>query len=139
MTLTLNYSGTTSHTTGGGKPDSSTFSRIGDMTLAYNPFDTLRLYGSLGIASQSGTKTDFLQNYGINWSPFPDGNLQFNINYNENLRTADNYKERAFTPSVRWKITGKIFLDLSYVMIKTSSNSEKSDTNGFNANLKVFF
>jgi hypothetical protein len=139
MTLTLNYSGTNTHTTGGGRPSTSTFSRIGEVTLSYNPFDTLRLFVSLGVSSQSGSKTDFLQDYGINWSPFPSGNLQFNINYNENLRSADNYKEKVFTPSIRWKITRKIFLDLSYLMIKTSSNSEKSDTNGFNANLKVFF
>ncbi len=139
MTLTLSYSDTNTNTSGGGKPNSSTFSRTGDVTLAYNPFDTVRLFVSLGITSESGRKTDFLQNYGINWSPFPEGNLQFNINYNENLRSADNSKERVFTPSVRWKITRKIFLDMSYLMIKTSSQSEKSDTNGFNTSLKVFF
>jgi hypothetical protein len=138
-TLTVNYSGTNTHTSGGEKPGFSTFSRIGEVALSYNPFDTLRLYASVGVSSLSGARTDFLQNYAINWSPFPEGNLQFNISYNEDHRSADNFKERSFTPSVRWKITRKTFLDLSYLMIKTSSNAEKSDTNGFNANLKVFF
>ncbi len=139
MILTLNYSDMTTRTSGGGQPGSTTSSSVVTLTTSYSPFDTVRLLASLDISSQTGMKTSVFQNYAINWSPFPEGNLQFNISYNETLRSEDNAKERIFIPSMRWKITNKAFLDVSYLWDKLSSATLKSNSQSVNTSLKIFF
>ncbi len=70
---------------------------------------------------------------------FPDGAIQFNFTYNENLRSEINEKERILTPSVRWNITKRSYLDVSYQITRTRSDLEKTDSNFFSTNLKIFF
>ncbi len=140
MVLTVNYSDTITKVSGGGpQPSSSTNAGALDIFASYTPFDTVRLFAALEIASQTRSKTSVLQSYGINWSPFPQGNLQFNISYTETLRSEDNAIDRIFLPSVRWKITPKTFLDLSYLWEKSTSKIQKTDSQSFNASLKIFF
>jgi hypothetical protein len=137
-TITLIYSGTTTKQSGGGLPSASSFTRREDLSVTYRPFETLYLFASWGILWQKSQKVQTTQNYGINWAPFPDGTLQFNFNYNEDILSENNQKSRIITPSLRWNITGRSYLDLSYQYIHTSSKLEKSDSNGLSLNLKIF-
>ena len=137
-TITLIYSDTITNQSGGGLPSTSTFTRRGDLSVAYRPFETLYIFTSWEILAQKGQKIQTTQNYGLNWSPFPEGTLQFNFSYNESILSENNQKNRLITPSVRWNITRRSYLDLSYQYIHTSSKLEKSDSNGFSANLKIF-
>ncbi len=139
LTLTLNYSDTTSDQSGGGKPSTSSFTRRGDLSVSFNPLRTLYLFGSWSIVSQTDAKRSILQNYAASWSPFPYGNLQFNIGYSESLRSEDKARERTFGPSLRWKITNRSTLDVSYQMVKSESVSQKSDSNAFGSRLQIFF
>ena len=139
MVLTINYTDTITNVSGGGQPSSSTNTGTVDVFASYTPFDTVRLLAGLDIASQTGTKTNVLQTYGINWSPFPQGNLQFNINYTETLMSEDNAVDKVFVPSVRWKITPKTFLTLAYLSEKSTSKIQKTDSQSFNATLQIFF
>ena len=138
MTITLTYSDTTTNQSGGGLPSTSTSTRRGDLSVAYRPFETLYLFASWEILAEKGQKIQTTQNYGLNWSPFPEGTLQFNFSYNENILSENNQKNRLITPSLRWNITSRSYLDLSYQYIHNSSKLEKSDSNGFSANLKIF-
>jgi hypothetical protein len=137
-TITLIYSDTTTNQSGGGLPSTSTSTRRGDLSVAYRPFETLYLFGSWEILAEKGQKIQTTQNYGLNWSPFPEGTLQFNFSYNESILSENNQKSRLITPSLRWNITSRSFLDLSYQFIHSSSKLQKSDSNGFSANLKIF-
>jgi hypothetical protein len=138
MTITLIYSDTATNQSGGGLPSTSTSTRRGDLSVAYRPFETLYLFASWEILAEKGQKIQTIQNYGLNWSPFPEGTLQFNFSYNENILSENNQKNRLITPSLRWNITSRSFLDLSYQLIHSSSKLQKSDSNGFNASLKIF-
>jgi hypothetical protein len=138
MTITLIYSDTTTSQSGGGLLSTSTSTRRGDLSVAYRPFETLYLFASWETLAEKGQKIQTTQNYGLNWSPFPEGTLQFNFSYNESILSENNQKSRLITPSLRWNITSRSFLDLSYQSIHSSSKSEKSDSNGFSANLKIF-
>ena len=137
-TITLIYSDTTTNLSGGGLPSTSTSTRRGDLSVAYRPFETLYLFGSWEIFAAKGQKIRTTQNYGINWSPFPQGTLQFNFSYNEYILSENNQKNRLITPSVRWYITSRSYLDMSYQYINTSSKTEKSVSNGVSVNLKIF-
>ncbi len=139
ITLSLNFVNTITDQSGGGQPSSSTFTRQEDVSISYNPFNTLHIFASMQILDQKDQKVQINQNYGLNWSPFPDGALQFSFTYNESLSSQDNSKSRIITPSVRWNITSRSYLDVSYQMINSSSKSQTSDSNGVSANLKIFF
>jgi hypothetical protein len=139
MTLSLNFVNTTTDQSGGGIPASSTYTRREDFSISYIPFNTLHLFASVQILDQKDQKLQINQSYGLNWSPFPDGALQFNIAYNETHNSLDNSKSRIFTPGVRWNITSRSYLDVSYQMINSSSKSQTSDSNGVSAILRTFF
>lgn len=137
-TITLTYSDTTTNQSGGGLPSGSIFARRGDLSVAFRPFETVYIFTSWEILAQKDQKIQSTQNYGLSWTPFPNGALQFNFSYNETIISENNQKNRLITPTVRWYITSRSYLDLSYQYIHTSSKLEKTDSNGFSANLKIF-
>jgi hypothetical protein len=139
MTITLNYSGTSIKQTGGGEADSSTYFRRTDVIMAYTPWRAVYLYALFGFVSEKYQQSNTVTNYTVTWAPFPGGALQFNFSYNENLRSADNAKETIIVPSVRWKIIPRTFLDLSYLILKTETRAQTTDTKSLNMNLKMYF
>jgi len=139
MNISVSYSDTATKQSGGGMEAASTYSRRGDASMAFNPWTTVYLFSSIGVVSQSDKKTSTVRNYAGTWSPFPGGALQFNFSYNENLRSEDNGRDTIITPSMRWKIIPRTFLDLSYLILKSESASQTTESKSFNANLKMFF
>ncbi len=139
MSIGLNYSDTMSRRKEGGKESFSTYTRRLDFNLNYTPFPTLHFLVLIQMISEKGEKIETVQNYSINWSPFPDGMLQFNVAYNESLKSEDRAKERSFIPSVRWNITKRSYIDLSYQMLKSESKTGKLNSHIISSNLKIFF
>lgn len=139
MTLGLNYSETMSRRRGGERGTFSTSTRRLDLNVNYNPFRTLYFLAYIQVIAEKGEDLQTIQNYSVNWSPFPDGALQFNFAYNENLRSEDNAKERNFIPSVRWKITKRSYIDLSYQIISSESKVQKVNSQVISSSLKTFF
>ena len=115
-----------------------TVTKRGDVTLAYTPFRTLYLLASIDLLEQSGQGRKTLQNYGANWSPFPDGALQFRFSYSETSRPEDQTTQRIITPGLRYKINTRSFLDLSYQSIRNQSASQIMDSTAVIAELKIF-
>ena len=58
---------------------------------------------------------------------------------NESLESAGSAKSRIIGPGVRWYITRRSYLDVSYQMITAESSSGKTDSNLISTNLKIFF
>jgi hypothetical protein len=137
MNLSLDFVNNATDQSGGGMPASSTYTRRGDISVSYSPFNTLHLFALVQILAQNDQKLQINQNYALNWSPFPEGALQFRIAYNEIRNSIDNSISRNFTSGVRWYITTRSYLDLSYQMIKSSSTSQTSDSNGVSATLRI--
>jgi len=139
LTLGLNYWETMSRLSGRERGTSSTNSRRVDLNVNFNPFRTLYLSALIEFNFETGQRTEINQNYSINWSPFPDGALQFNISYNENLRSEDRLRERIFIPSVRYKLSNRSYLDLAYQMIRSDSQIQKTESQVVSSSLKIFF
>jgi hypothetical protein len=139
MTLGLNYSNTISRRTGGDQSSSSTYTQTLDFNLSYNPFRTLNLFAFVQYINEKGQKDRVLQNYAINWSPFPDGALQFNISYNENYRTEDHLVERIFQPTIRYNLSKRSYIDLTYQLIRSRSDIQKINSDLLSTSLKIFF
>ena len=137
LNMSLNYKYSIIDQTGGTSPSGSANRQIGEFIFAYRPFRTVYFVATIDLLTTPGQGTLVTQNYGFNWSPFPDGALQFRFFYNENLTTAG-IKERIINPGVRWNITKRSYLDLSYQRNNNRSASQKVDENFFNTQLKIF-
>ena len=138
LTLNINYYSTDTDESGGGKEKTNTTSSRSEFTASYRPLRTLYIVASLSKSSQDGRK-DTLQNYGINWSPFPDGDLQLRFEYNQNLRSQDNGVDTLIRPGLRWNINRKTYLDITYLIVKSKTDELKTDSKIFNVNLRMSF
>jgi len=125
LTIDLYYSSGDTRQTGGDQDISDKTERE-TVGLSYKPFDTMYFLVSFERTKTKGDTRD-LMNYGANWSPFPDGSLQFTFSYNENL-TSDGEKVTLISPNMRWKISRRTFLDLSGQYLETESGPQKSDS-----------
>lgn len=139
LTLNLNYSDTIARRSGGGRQNATEHTQRGEVMTSYNPFRTLNLSGKIEIIAQTNQNTRTTKNYGLNWVPFPDGALHFNFVYNEEIRSEDNGLNRIITPSLRWDITKRSFVDLTYQIIKSETNTQKTDTKVISSNLNIFY
>lgn len=138
LTLTLNFNGTRSERTGGGRPDETTDDRRGDAGLSYRPFQNVYLTASVSRVEKQDRK-DTLQNYALNWSPFPSGALRFNFAFNQALTTDDDAKTRSTIPSLRWNVTNRIFFDLAYQYIETEASTGSTDLESFFAKVQMTY
>jgi hypothetical protein len=137
LNMTLNYKYSIIDQPGGNSTNGPGNRQTGEFILSYRPFRTLFVVATIDLSTTPSQGTYVTQNYGLNWSPFPDGALQFRFFYNENLATGG-IKERIINPGVRWNITKRSYLDLSYQRNTNTSGSQKTEENFFNAQLKVF-
>jgi len=91
------------------------------------------------MVGQENTKTEYTQNYGLNWSPFSEGDLQFNFVYNQSLSTRNNTKSTLLSPSISWRITSRTLLDISYPIITGETGSQTTETTVLSVILRTSF
>ena len=137
LNLSLAYKYSIINQSGGTGASGSGNMQTGEFIVSYRPFRTLFVVATIDLSTTTDGKTVVTQNYGFNWSPFPDGALQFRFFYNENLTTG-NVKERIINPGVRWNITKRSYLDLSYQKNVNTSPGQKVDENIISLQAKIF-
>jgi hypothetical protein len=139
LTLGLSYNDTISRRRGGERGSFSSFTQVLDFSLSFNPFRSLNLFAFIQVIDEKGRKVQTLQDYAINWSPFPDGALQFNVSYNENYRSEDHLTERILIPSIRYNLSRRSYIQVSYQFIRSKSDIEKINSNLIATQLKLFY
>ncbi|WP_156912201.1 discoidin/SUN/FTP domain-containing protein [Citrifermentans bremense] len=138
VTMTLSYQDQTGQQSGGGKPESKTYTRTAAANVTYRPFDALYLTGGYGLTMQDNRSDVTLQNYSIGWAPFRGGDLQFAFGYNEALDSTGNQKTKSMLPSLRWNIRPGATLDISYSVQQTTSDlSGSTDSRALSAHLRI--
>ena len=108
------------------------------MTLAFDPIRTLHLVLSEEVLAISNEKTRLTHNIGANWSPFPDGTLQFLVAYSEALRPLEFGTERSFQPAVRWRFSRQSYVEVSYQRLRSEFILQTTESKIFSVNLKWF-
>lgn len=139
LTLTGYYSGRLSHASGaaaGGLQD-KTENKL-DLALSFTPFRTLFITAAASVESETGKATEVRHNYGLSWSPFPDGTLQFSFFYAEGHLPENS---RIIQPTLRWYFTARrrSYLEATYQFNATKSDTVKTDSNTFSVILKSYF
>ncbi|MEW6599539.1 MAG: hypothetical protein AB1499_01075 [Nitrospirota bacterium] len=134
LTIDMYYSNADTRQTGGDQDISEKTERE-TLGLSYKPFDTIYLLFSFErVRTESETKD--LYNYGANWSPFPDGSLQFTFSSNQNINS-DGDIVTLISPNVRWKISRRTFLDLSGQFLKNESDAQTSESTIFSTTFRT--
>jgi hypothetical protein len=139
LNITLSSSGQKSDISGGGVPETSQATRTNEMSVSYYPFSTLYLFASRSVRSGSGQPNDRLTNFGLNWSPFPGGDLVFNFSYNETRRALDNSIDKSVIPSLRWNITRRTYVVAAYNSTKNTSVLQQSTSRTYSTSLNMNF
>ena len=139
LSLNFNVNLNRSDQSGGGNKSVSSETRRADMGVTYRPFPTLYLAASFGFLKQTQQKNNITQNYGVNWSPFPDGTLQFNFSYQENIRNINAEWSRLISPGLSWKITRSANLELSYPLLRTTSLTGTTESETLSAIVRMSF
>lgn len=139
VNLSTYYLGRLSHATGqtsGGAQD-TTEHRL-DLSLSFTPFPTLFLSAGANITSETGSGTTVLQNYGLSWTPFPDGRLQLSFYFTEDYLPD---LSRIIQPTLRWYLDARrrSYLEATYQLNHTESGPTRTDSQLFSLGMRVFF
>lgn len=111
-----------------------------DFRTLYYPYRTLTFFVKFNVQeSDENDERKVLQNYSASWSPFPDGDLQFFLTYNETLRSADDQEERVMGPSLKWNIGSHAKLDVFYFLTKVRSKLDTTDSQSLKMTLTLTF
>jgi len=140
LTVNLFYSDKqdTLRTTGtSGSLEQYTRSAEGD--VAYRPVPALYLFTSYRKEWRSQFPDRTINDYAIDWSPFPDGTLRLDISYTESYRSDDNTKETQLIPSVRWNFNPRSWLEASYQRLTSDSTVQELRTDIVTATFRTAF
>jgi len=109
-----------------------------DIQAFYNPFSNLSLFGKISIVDREDSN-DIFQNYSLNWSPFPDGDLQFFFLYSETLRSQYDTRDTVVGPGLKWTLGRHILLDMTYNYTRNETVTQTTEANVFNGELRLVF
>jgi hypothetical protein len=107
--------------------------------VAVDPIRTLRLAVGEEVFASSGSQARTTFSASANWAPFPDGTLQFVFGYNEAMRAQVFGSERSTMAGIRWNLSQRSYVNVSYQSLKSELLSTTSDSRIFSASVRVFF
>ena len=119
LSFNISYSESHSKSSGGGRVDSSSDSRTGELTTSYAPFSSLSLFATFGFSAQNSRETITTQAFGGNWSPLRDGAIVVNISYIESINSAGDQKTKILSPSLQWNIRQGWSFNANYSLLTT--------------------
>jgi hypothetical protein len=115
------------------------YTRSAEADVSYRPVPALYLFASYRGEQRTRVPDRTINDYSLDWSPFPDGALHLNISYTESYRSDDNTQETAFTPSLRWNFNPRSWLEGSYQKLETDSSVQKITTDIVTATFRTSF
>jgi hypothetical protein len=103
------------------------------------PVRALSLSARYSIVDRTGFDSQTIQNYAVNFSPFPDGSMQFFFIYNETLESAEDRRRTTIGPGFNWTISNHFFFEMSYSYQEDDSETQKIESNNLFAELRLRF
>jgi hypothetical protein len=118
----------------------SGLNHIGRFQAFWVPTRTLSFFAAVNLRDQEreARGLQVSQQYAVNWSPFPDGQLNFLFGYSY-LRDSDDNETRQFTPQVNWQIRRATLLTLIFSFGTIESNSTIQDVRSLRVNFRTLF
>jgi hypothetical protein len=137
--MTVSYDDTTTQRSGTFVGTARSHVRRLYSAVAIDPLRTLHLAVGGEVWAVSDTKARTTFSVSANWAPFPDGALQFVFAYNEALRAAVFGSERNTLGGVRWNVTRRSYVDVSYQLVKSELLAQSTEGKILSATVRLFF
>lgn len=114
--------------------------QTGGMLLSWMPIASLSLSGDLSFTDEDGDTSDSYtrQMYGVNWSPFPDGTLQFSLTCGDSQDT-DGVKSTSLSPALKWQATRNTLLTLQYSDGVFEDEREETEFKNITLTLRIYY
>ncbi len=110
-----------------------------EISLSYRPLRSLYLFGSESWNQSSLTGSRTLRNYALTWTPFPDGTFHMGVFYNMSYQNDLDETQQTLVPNIRWDITPRIYLNLSYQYLRSTSPRGMNRTESATATFRAAF
>jgi hypothetical protein len=138
VSLTFNYDDTSSDRSGPftGSPHFDTQRLYA--AVAVDPTRTLHFVVGQEVVVVTGQQTMTTLDLAANWVPFPDGALQFVFAYNDALRPLEFGRDRSTLASVRWNLSRRSYIDVSYQRIRSEFVFQTNQSRVFSTSLRLF-
>lgn len=138
VSLTLSYDETATERAGMVVGSPRSLVRRVYAAAAVDPTRTLRLALGHETLAITGQQTRRLLDVAINWAPFPDGALQFGFAHNEAIRTIEFGNERNTAGIIRWNLSRRSYVDVSYQKTRREFVFEATDMRVFSVGVRLF-
>ncbi len=107
--------------------------------FAVDPIRTLHLVLGADVLAVTDQRTRTTFDVGANWAPFPDGALQFVFAHNEALRALEFGQDRSTLGVVRWNISRRSYIDVSWQKTKSEFVFQATETRMFTVSVRLYF
>ncbi len=107
--------------------------------FAVDPVRTLHVLLGEEVIVLTGEQTRTTTDIGVNWSPFPDGTLQFIFASTDALRQLEFGNDRSTLGAVRWNISRRSFVDVSYQRTISEFVFQTTESRIFSVTVRFFF
>ncbi len=121
------------------RPDRTDELKTAELGAAYRPLRSLYLFASERWERIRGEPGRTLRNYSLSWTPFPDGAFRFSIFYDSSYETQFQETQETWVPTLRWNITERMYVDLTYQDLRTTSLLGTSRTKIGTGSFRVAF
>ncbi|MEJ2366383.1 MAG: hypothetical protein P8017_17240, partial [Deltaproteobacteria bacterium] len=138
ITLNLSYNYTLTDSKPPQGNNKETTNKILNVDVFFTPFRALSLSASINYVEREDFSST-LQQYSVNWSPFPVGDLQFFFIYNETLENEQDREETSLGPGFNWKISNHFSLRSAYTYVQGKSSTQKVESNNLLSELTIIF
>jgi hypothetical protein len=138
VSLVFNYDDTSTERSGAyfGFPHSHTQRLYA--AVALDPTRTLHFVVGEEVVRVTGQQTMTTLDLSANWAPFPDGALQLVFAYNDALRPLEFGRDRSTLASVRWNLSRRSYIDVTYQRTKSDFVVQTNETRVFSTSLRLF-
>lgn len=106
-----------------------------ELSAAFSPTSAISVFGRCTVIDQSETSKVY-QNYSIDWSPFPDGAIQFFVAYNESL-TDEGDDSKSSLAGFDWRVNHGTVLRTSYSMSESESETSKTESEIISVTIRI--
>lgn len=112
----------------------------GNLQGFWVPLPTLSVLAELHFNDLKGETVDSTvsQSYTVGWSPFADGDLQFNVAFHQGQNTEGD-RSRLISPTIRWDVARGVLASLEYSTGTTDSLDQSSEFDSITANIRVHY
>lgn len=138
LSLTFSFDNTASDRSGVFIGPPHTNARRIYAAVAFDPLRTLHLVLGEEVITVTEQPTRTTHDIGVNWAPFPDGSLQLILAYNEALRPIEFGTDRSTLGVVRWNLSRKSYLDVSFQRIASEIVFQKSKSRIFSVTVRLW-